>query len=52
MEENKQNLEFIEPEVKVVAVSPHRVLCQSGSETDDEGLSIENFNKRYSFEDL
>lgn len=29
MEENKQKLEFIEPEVKVVTVASQRVLCQS-----------------------
>ena len=29
MEENKQNLEFIAPEVKVIAVASQKVLCQS-----------------------
>ena len=29
MEENKQILEFIAPEVKVVSVASQRVLCQS-----------------------
>ena len=42
MEENKLNLEFIEPEVKVVAVSPRRVLCMS--------VEIQEY-KVYSFED-
>ena len=29
MEENKQNLEFIAPEVKVVSVASQGVLCES-----------------------
>ena len=40
MEENKQNLEFIAPEVKVVTVASQRVLCQSQEEDKDKSISI------------
>ena len=42
MEENKQILEFIEPEVKVVSVASQRILCMS--------VEIQEY-KVYSFED-
>ena len=34
MEENKQKLEFIAPEVKVVSVTSQRVLCQSETKAE------------------
>ena len=38
MEENKLNLEFIEPEVKVVTIAPQRMLCES------KPLTIERYD--------
>ena len=45
MEENKLNLEFIEPEVKVVAVASQRVLCQSQEEEKDKSISIDQLTE-------
>lgn len=38
MEENKQHLEFIAPEVKVVTVASQGVLCES------KGLTIQRYD--------
>ena len=49
MEENKQNLEFITPEVKVVSVASQRVLCQSEPEPKEEvrSLALDSYDKVY-----
>ena len=53
MEENKQILEFIAPEVKVVSVTSQRVLCQSETKAEaqfdfDEATGMHS----YKIEDL
>ena len=51
MEENKQNLEFITPEVKVIAVASQGVLCQSQTEPEDEAPiradALQSYKKIY-----
>ena len=37
MEENKQNLEFIAPEVKVVEISGQARLCQGSTQAEATG---------------
>ena len=53
MEEKKQNLEFIAPEVKVIAVASQRVLCESETKAEaqfdlDEATGMHS----YKIEDL
>lgn len=43
MEENKQKLEFIEPEVKVVSVTSQRVLCES--ETIQKSYPLDEYDR-------
>ena len=43
MEENKQKLEFIAPEVKVVSVTSQRVLCES--ETIQKSYPLDEYDR-------
>lgn len=45
MEENKQKLEFIEPEVKVVEISGQGRLCEASFEA--EAKTLESYEKIY-----
>ena len=51
MEENKQNLEFIAPEVKVVTVASQRVLCQSEIKAEAKIYDL-NGTKSYDMHDF
>ena len=51
MEENKQNLEFIAPEVKVIAVASQRVLCQSETKAEAKIYDL-NGTKSYDMQDF
>ena len=46
MEENKQILEFIEPEVKVVTIAPQSRILQESKEVDIDAYRV------YRFEDI
>ena len=52
MEENKQNLEFIAPEVKVVTVASQRVLCQSEIKAEADKIYDLNGTKSYDMHDF
>ena len=45
MEENKQNLEFITPEVKVVEISGQGRLCEASFEA--KAQSLDSYEKIY-----
>ena len=50
MEENKLNLEFIEPEVKVVTIAPQRMLCESNTEPTEAPIradALYSYDKVY-----
>ena len=47
MEENKQILEFIEPEVKVVEISGQARLCQASPEMEAKAQSLDTSLSSY-----
>lgn len=44
MEEIKQILEFVAPEIKVVNIAPQRVLCESSSEPEEASIRTDALN--------